>query len=89
MKVDLQDPRNDTELELEDDYDMPNTWTAKFYGSCLTCTEKVEPGQECVWVGEKGVAHAVCPESLDIDLRNDVCPDCHFELPASGVCGYC
>jgi hypothetical protein len=93
VKPNPQDPRTDTELE-EDVDPMPNTFEARYFGSCANCPEKIAPKQEVVWVGEDflgGVyAHAVCPDSEpDLAAPKGVCPACFLAIPVSGVCGNC
>lgn len=86
--LDPCDPLTDTEPPEDFDF-MQSTWTAKYFGSCVNCPEKVRPDDEVVWVGDK-VAHAVCPDGEpDLTAPHGVCPRCFLAIPASGVCGNC
>jgi hypothetical protein len=58
------------------------SFTAKYEDRCVECDQTIYKNQEATYLGD-GVAHLHCPP------RRGVCPTCHMELPATGVCDDC
>ena len=70
---------------------MPHTFHARYRGTCDACDGDIEPGQEVIRTGARGViVHAVCPcdEGLSdegwsdpLAGGGDVCPTCNLIRP--------
>lgn len=66
---------------------MPHTFHARWRGTCDACDGDIEPGQEVIRTGARGViVHAVCPcdEPLDEpvgDIADLICPTCNLIRP--------
>jgi len=66
-------------------------FAAKFKSSCGECDGRIKPGDQVEYNLVNELVHTFCPEGPEVApvSRKGLCPECHLELPASGVCGVC
>jgi len=57
------------------------TFRARHPGRCANCPERIEPGDEVVYVDDV-VIHADCEDATPEPERPpDICPTCHLQRP--------
>lgn len=58
-----------------------STFRARYPGLCASCDERIEPGDEVVYVDD-AVVHAACEAHRPAPERPpDICPTCHLTRP--------
>lgn len=63
------------------------TFPARFFGRCgADCGDPVREGQEVAFTAEGAVVHRQCHPDEPARPAAEVCPWCHLEMPATGVC---
>jgi len=56
------------------------TFTAKYHGTCGSCTEHITPGER-VDYAEDDLVHADCEQAAPRERPTTVCPTCHLTRP--------
>lgn len=59
------------------------SFTARYFGSCVECDARIQPGQEADYNLGGELVHVVCPESVD-EPGQAVCGGC--DLVHAGEC---